>query len=255
VPVADIVADGPGGPVHAFVRTPMGAGPWATVFHIHGGPTWNDSDSWDARAATWVDAGYAVVAVNYRGSTGYGQAWRDAIEASPGLIELADIAAVRDRVIADGVTDAGRCILTGGSWGGFLTLLGLGTQPEEWACGAAAVPVADYVAAYEDEMEGLKAFDRSLFGGSPAQIPEVYEKASPLTYVENVRAPVLILAGANDPRCPIRQIDNYVGALERLGKTHEVYRFDAGHGSYVADERIAQMRAELDFVTRHVPPG
>jgi dipeptidyl aminopeptidase/acylaminoacyl peptidase len=75
-----------------------------------------------------------------------------------------------------------------------------------------------------------------------------------LTYVDAVRAPVLILAGANDPRCPIRQIDNYVDALVRLGKEHDVYRFDAGHGSYVADERIRQMQAELDYVLRHVPP-
>lgn len=253
VPVQDVVADGPGGPVPAFLRTPKGSGPWATVFAVHGGPTWNDSDSWDIRAATWVDAGYAVVTVNYRGSTGYGRSWRDAIEESPGHVELADIAAVRERLVADGIADPARCALTGGSWGGFLTLLGLGTQPEAWACGAAAVPVADYVAAYEDEMEGLKAFDRSLFGGSPDDVPEVYAKASPLTYVEQVSAPVLILAGANDPRCPIRQVDNYVAALQRLGKPHEVYRFDAGHGSYVAGERVAQMGAELDFVTRHVP--
>jgi dipeptidyl aminopeptidase/acylaminoacyl peptidase len=191
--------------------------------------------------------------VNYRGSTGYGSAWRDAIEHSPGFIELADIAAVRDHLVADGVIDPARCVLSGGSWGGFLTLLGLGTQPQLWAAGSAAVPVADYVAAFEDEMEGLKAFDRSLFGGSPAEVPDAYRKASPLTYVDQVRAPVLILAGANDPRCPIRQIENYLTALAGLDKDHEVYRFDAGHGSFVAEERIRQMAAELAFVRRHVP--
>jgi len=255
VPVHDVLAPGPGGDVPAFLRNPAGSGPWATVFHIHGGPTWNDSDSWDIRAATWIDAGYAVVAVNYRGSTGYGKPWRDAIEEGPGLVELADIDAVRTKLVADGVADPARCVLAGGSWGGFLTLLGLGTQPDSWACGAAAVPVADYFAAYEDEMEGLKAFDRSLFGGSPADVPEAYRRASPLTYVDDVRAPVLIVAGANDPRCPIRQIDNYVAALEERGKPYEIYRFDAGHGSYVAEERIRQMQVELDFVTRHVPAG
>jgi dipeptidyl aminopeptidase/acylaminoacyl peptidase len=139
-------------------------------------------------------------------------------------------------------------VLTGGSWGGYLTLLGLGTQPDRWRCGVAAVPVADYVAAYEDEMEPLKAFDRSLFGGSPEEVPEVYERCSPLTYVAQVRAPLLVLAGANDPRCPIRQVDNYLAALEEHGIPHEVYRFDAGHGSLVVDERVRQMRAELAFV-------
>jgi dipeptidyl aminopeptidase/acylaminoacyl peptidase len=120
----------------------------------------------------------------------------------------------------------------------------------------AVVPVADYVAAYEDEMEQLKAFDRSLFGGSPDEVPEVYRLCSPLTYVADVTAPLLVTAGANDPRCPIRQIDNYLEAAARLGKDVEVYRYDAGHGSLVVDERVKQARLELDFVARRLglPP-
>ena len=102
-------------------------------------------------------------------------------------------------------------------------------------------------------MEGLKAFDRSLFGGSPEEVPDRYRDSSPLTYVDAVRAPVLILAGENDPRCPIRQIENYVAALAARGVTHEVYRYDAGHGSLVDDERVRQMRVELDFVAHHLP--
>jgi dipeptidyl aminopeptidase/acylaminoacyl peptidase len=144
-------------------------------------------------------------------------------------------------------------VLAGGSWGGYLTLLGLGTRPDRWALGLAAVPVADYVAAYEDEMEPLKAFDRSLFGGSPAEVPEKYALASPITYVDAVRVPVLVMAGENDPRCPIRQIENYLARLAERGVPHEVYRYDAGHGSLVVEERIRQMRAELDFVRRHLP--
>ncbi|WP_294013624.1 prolyl oligopeptidase family serine peptidase [Streptomyces sp.] len=250
VPVTDVFVDGPGGPVHALVATPAGEGPFPTVFLVHGGPQWHDSDSFAADRAAFVDLGCAVVHVNYRGSTGYGAAWRDAIEGRPGLTELEDVAAVRDWAVSSGL--ASQCVLAGGSWGGYLTLLGLGTQPELWDLGSAAVPVADYVAAYEDEMEPLRAFDRSLFGGSPLDLPELYERCSPLTYVEHVRVPVLILAGANDPRCPIRQIDNWVQAATELGKDVEVYRFDAGHGSLVVEERIRQMRAELEFVGRHL---
>jgi len=126
-------------------------------------------------------------------------------------------------------------------------LLGLGTQPADWTVGVAAVPVADYVAAYEDEMEGLQAFDRSLFGGSPTEVPEKYTQSSPITYIEQVRAPVLVLAGENDPRCPIRQIENYLDALKALGKPYNVYRYDAGHGSLVVEERIKQMEAEIGY--------
>jgi dipeptidyl aminopeptidase/acylaminoacyl peptidase len=137
--------------------------------------------------------------------------------------------------------------------GRYLTLLGLGTQPERWSLGDAGVPVADYMAAYEDEMEPLKAFDRSLFGGvSPAEDPDRYRERSPLTYVDRVRAPVFILAGENDLRCPIRQIENYIERLRERGVPHDVYRFDAGHGSLKVDEFIRQTEAEIAFVARHL---
>jgi dipeptidyl aminopeptidase/acylaminoacyl peptidase len=250
VPVTDAYVEGPGGQIHALVATPDGDGPFPTVFLVHGGPQHHDSDAFAADRAAFVDLGCAVVHVNYRGSTGYGAAWRDAIEGRPGLTELEDIAAVRDWAVSSGLTS--KAVLAGGSWGGYLTLLGLGTQPELWDLGSAAVPVADYVAAYEDEMEPLRAFDRSLFGGSPLDLPELYERCSPITYVDQVQVPVLILAGANDPRCPIRQIDNWIEAAVGQGKDVEVYRFDAGHGSLVVEERIRQMRAELDFLARHL---
>ncbi|CAL9525945.1 hypothetical protein SUDANB174_03914 [Streptomyces sp. enrichment culture] len=256
VPVQDVWVEGPGGRIHALVQKPAGAsGPLPTVFDIHGGPTWHDSDSFAAGPAAWVDHGYAVVRVNYRGSTGYGRAWTDALKHRVGLIELEDIAAVREWAVGSGLADPERLILTGGSWGGYLTLLGIGTQPEAWTLGIAAVPVADYVTAYHDEMEGLKALDRTLLGGTPEEVPERFEASSPLTYVDEVKAPVYISAGVNDPRCPIRQVENYVKRLEARGAVHEVYRYDAGHGSLVVDERIKQVALELDFARRHLPQG
>lgn len=252
VPVEDVDVDG----VHGFLSRPRtGAAPHPTVFVAHGGPTHHDTDSFAPDVAAWVDQGYAVVQVNYRGSTGYGSAWRDALETDVGHTELADIRAVRDDLVRRGITDPGRVVLTGASWGGYLTLLGLGTQPDAWSLGVAEVPVADYVAAYEDEMEGLKAFDRSLFGGSPVDVPEKYRRASPLTYAAEVAVPVLVVAGANDPRCPLRQIENYLSALGDLGKPHEVYRFDAGHGSLRIEERIRQQAVAMDFVRRHLRTG
>ncbi|MCO6007177.1 prolyl oligopeptidase family serine peptidase [Actinoallomurus purpureus] len=252
VPVEDAWVTGPGGDIHALVSKPAGAGPYPTVFDVHGGPTAYDADSFSPDAAAWVDHGFAVVRVNYRGSTGYGSTWRDAIEGRPGLTELEDIKAVRDWAVSSGLADPRRLVLTGGSWGGFITLLGIGTHPDDWSVAIGIVPVADYVAAYEDEMEALQAFDRSLFGGSPADVPERYTASSPITYVEQVTAPVLVMAGENDPRCPIRQIDNYLARLRELGKEHEVYRYDAGHGSLVVEERIRQMAATIDFARKHL---
>ncbi|WP_093799854.1 prolyl oligopeptidase family serine peptidase [Streptomyces sp. Wb2n-11] len=253
VPVEDAWVEGPGGRIHALVQKPAtGQGPFPTVFEIHGGPAWHDSDAFAAGPAAWVDHGYAVVRVNYRGSTGYGRAWTDALKHRVGLIELEDIAAVREWAVSSGLADPAKLVLAGGSWGGYLTLLGLGTQPEAWAVGLAAVPVADYVAAYHDEMEALKALDRTLLGGAPDEVPERFEASSPLTYVDAVRAPVYISAGVNDPRCPIRQVENYVDRLAARGAVYEVYRYDAGHGSLVVEERIKQVRLELEFAARHL---
>jgi acetyl esterase/lipase len=240
------------GDVHAFVAEPATERPHPTVFFIHGGPEAHDRDTFSPPLQSWVDHGLAVVQVNYRGSTGYGRAWRDALTGNPGLTELEDIAAVWRRVVDEEIADPERIVLHGGSWGGYLTLLGLGLQPKLWALGVAAVPVADYVAAYEDEMEPLKAYDRALFGSSPEEDPQRYIDRSPLTFIEEVSARVMILAGANDPRCPIRQIDNYIARLEELRRPHEVFRFDAGHGSLRTDERIRQQEAMIDFVARHM---
>lgn len=252
VPVEDIDVEGPGGRIHALVSRPeSGSAPFPTVFLLHGGPSLHDHDAYSPEAAAWVDAGFAVVRVNYRGSTGYGAAWRDALHGDVGHIELADVAAVREWVVRRGISDQDRMIIAGTSWGGFLALLGLGTQPELWTAGIAAVPIACHQTCYEDEAESLRAYQRALFGGSPDEQPERYAASSPITYVERVESPVLILAGENDTRCPLRQIEKYVAKLAEHGREHELYTYDAVRGSLVVSERIAQMALQLDFARRH----
>lgn len=257
VPVTDAWVPGPGGDVHALVSVPPRADrPLPAAFILHGGPHAADEDRFSGVRAAWVDAGFAVVEVNYRGSTGYGTRWRDAIEGNPGHTELADVGAVHDWAVRTGLADPARCVVDGWSWGGYLALLALGTQPKRWAGGIAGLPVADYLTAYADEMEQLRAFDRALFGGSPEQLPERYHAASPLHYVPEVRAPVLVLAGENDPRCPIRQVDNYLDALAAHGDLdYRVLRFDAGHGSLVVEESIRHTAVEIAFARECVRPS
>jgi dipeptidyl aminopeptidase/acylaminoacyl peptidase len=234
--------------IHGFVATPAGDGPHPAVMLVHGGPTWAYSDSWMPDVQAFVDHGVAVAMVNYRGSTGYGTAFRDALIGNPGFPEVEDVVAGLDALVAEGVVDPARAAVAGGSWGGYITLLALGLHPERWTAATAAVPVADYVTAFHDEAPALQAFDRTLFGGGPDEVDDLYVERSPLTYVDRVRAPVLIIAGDNDSRCPLQQVLNYVEALQARGGTVELYRFDAGHGSMVIDERVRQMRAELDFL-------
>ncbi len=249
MPYRDADVDG----IHVFVAEPaQGAGPRPTYFFIHGGPEAHDRDSYSPTVQAWVDHGYAVVMVNYRGSSGYGKAWRDAIVGRPGLTELEDIAKVRAWAIREKIADPKRSFIGGGSWGGYLTLLGLGTQPEAWALGVGIVPIGDYIPAFEDEMEPLKRYDAALFGGTPTEVPEKYRVANPITYIEKVRAPMILLVGQNDPRCPSRSVDVYVERLRQLGKPYQEYRYDAGHGSVVIDEQLKQVGMELDFAAKHL---
>ncbi|WP_442945889.1 S9 family peptidase [Nonomuraea sp. LPB2021202275-12-8] len=253
VPVEDLDVEGPGGRVHVLVSRPENSvAPFPAVFLLHGGPTTHDRDAFSPEVAAWVDAGFAVVRVNYRGSTGYGSAWRDALHGEVGHIELSDVAAVRQYVVERGIVDPERLVLAGTAWGGYLTLLGLGTQPGMWAAGIAAVPIACHQTSYEDEAESLRAYHRALLGGSPDEQSERYAASSPITYVDQVKSPVLILAGENDLRCPLRQIEKYVAQLAEHGREHEVYTYDAVRGNLVVAERLAQTALQLEFARKHV---
>ena len=223
-----------------------------TVFRIHGGPSGVDTDAFTPSVQAWVDHGFAVVMVNYRGSRGYGKAWMDAIVGKPGYRELEDIAAVREHVVAAGIADPSRVVLHGGSWGGYLTLLGVGTQPDLWTLGVSAVPLASLRDHYHQQGEVLQAYWRSLFGGTPETLGSELDDIDPIAHVDRVTVPVFVLVGDNDPRCPLDQVLSYVAALSEAGVDHELYRYDAGHGSMVVEEQIDQLARCFDFVARHL---
>ncbi|MFZ0325633.1 MAG: prolyl oligopeptidase family serine peptidase [Actinomycetes bacterium] len=254
VAASDVYADGPAGRVHGLLYRPRrGVEPFATVFMVHGGPTGQDVDGWNDIVAAVVDHGYAVVRVNYRGSTGYGAQWRDALHERLGFIELEDISAVRTQLESDGVVDPDRVSVAGGSWGGFLTLMALGTQPTQWRSGAALVPLADWFTSSQDAPSFMQAYDASLMGGTIEQIPDVYRAASPITYADAVQAPVFVTAGENDPRCPVRQVDTYVEALRARDHDVRYERLATGHAMPDLDLKVAELRTMLNFLTETNP--
>jgi len=241
--------------VHGFHVTPDGPGPFPVIMRAHGGPTWLDADRWQPEVQSYVDAGFAVAMVNYRGSIGYGRAWRDEIIGNVGRPELEDVNAGLNDLVSKGVADPKRAIIAGWSWGGYVTLLELGKHPDLWLCGVAGVPVGDYEASYEDSSPLLQAYDRALLGGRPQDLPELMRDRSPINFADRVRVPLLILAGENDSRCPIRQVLAYVDRLRARGHPVELYTYRTGHGSNDVGEKIRQQRLILDFLARHVPAG
>lgn len=240
--------------VHGFYVTPAGSGgPFPVMMFVHGGPSWLDMDRWQPEVQAYVDAGFVVGMVNYRGSIGYGREWRDVLVRNIGGPELEDVNAGLADLVARGLADPLRAVVAGHSWGGYVTLLELGKHPELWSCGVAGVPVGDYVASYEDLSPVLQAYDRALLGGAtPEELPNLMRDRNAITFADDVRAPVLILIGRNDSRCPYRQAMLYVEKLEARGHPHEVYVFDAGHAAFDVEERIRQTQTILDFLGRHV---
>jgi dipeptidyl aminopeptidase/acylaminoacyl peptidase len=236
-----------GATAQGWLVTPDGPGPFPTILDIHGGPQGHELDRFFPDAQAWVDRGFAFFTLNYRGSTGFGREYEQAIWGKVGRCELDDMVAAREALIRAGIADSHRVVLHGGSYGGYLTLLGLGRRPELWAAGVALVAIADWRLLYEDG-ESLRDYQVALFGGTPDETPDLHVEASPVTYVDRLRAPLLIIQGRNDARCPARQMEDYVGRATSLGKDVSIDWFDAGHGHGATDTRVAWCRRSIEFV-------
>ena len=211
-----------GTPIQAWLATPPGAGPFPTIVHTHGGPTAVMTNRWAPGPQAWLDHGFAFFSPNYRGSTTFGYDFQHAIDGNLGDLEVEDIAAGVQWLLAQGIAQPGAILKTGGSYGGYLTLQVLGKKPELFAAGMAIVAIADWTLMYEDQAGTLRGYQRSIFGGTPDELPEAHRKASPITYAENIQAPILVLQGENDTRCPARQMRVYEQRLKELDKSIEV---------------------------------
>jgi dipeptidyl aminopeptidase/acylaminoacyl peptidase len=198
-----------------------------------------------------VDHGFQVVLVNTRGCAGFGRAWRESTLSNLGFTELEDLRQVRAALVAAGRVEADRTLLMGGSWGGYMTLLGLGTQPELWKAGVALVPVGDFPGAHLEATPLIRAVNRTQFGGGMDTHASVYHKASPLTYVDGIKAPILMLAGKYDLLCPPQQNIRFAEAVRARGGECELHLSEGAHGTTNREERIRHWTLILEFLMRH----
>jgi dipeptidyl aminopeptidase/acylaminoacyl peptidase len=239
-----------GTPIQGWLAVPEGDAPCPLILDVHGGPTAVQYDSYDPAGQTWLDHGFAVLSINYRGSTTFGKDFERAINGRLGELEIEDVAAARDWAVAQGIAEPDSILLTGWSYGGYLTLMGMGKRPDLWAGGMAGIAIADWALMYEDQAEALRGYQRALFGGTPDEKPEAHRQASPITYAEAIRSPLLIIQGSNDTRCPARQMRVYEDKLKALGKDYTLEWFDAGHGALSAELQIAHQESMLRFAYR-----
>lgn len=238
--------------IQAWLGIPDGNGPFPTVIETHGGPDAVDANVFSPGAQAWLDHGFAYLTVNYRGSITFGRDFQLKIWGQLGHWEIEDMVAARSWLVDQKIARADSILLTGWSYGGYLTLLGLGKTPELWAGGMARAAIADWEMSYEDFAETVRGYVESLFGGTPQEKPEQYRISSPITYVEQVKAPVLIIQGKNDTGAPARQVEVYEYKMKSLGKEIEVHWYDTGHaGSFVSiEEGIHAQELMMSFAYR-----
>ena len=221
---------------------------------VHGGPTAQARPTFDPVVQYLVARGIAVLDLNFRGSTGYGKTFTRLDDRRRRPDAVRDVADAMAWLAADGRVDASRAAVMGGSYGGYLVFAALAEFPGLFDAGASFVGVSNWVTALEGASPQLKASDLLEYGD--VDDPEdraFFVELSPITRVDRVRDPLLVAHGANDPRDPVTESDQFVRAVRERGGRVDYLRFpDEGHGVRKLENRVALYRRVAEFLERHL---
>ena len=244
--------------VSAILTIPFNAnrnGSSPAVVMPHGGPTGQSTDYFNKTATALASRGYFVIQPNVRGSTGYGHAFQVANYQDLGGGDLKDELAAKDFLVATGYVDAKRVGITGGSYGGFMTLMAIGRAPDAFAAAVQLFGIIDWRTMWEHEDAGLQAYQKSLLG-EPDKYPKVYDAASPLTYIKAAKAPLLSLQGENDIRVPRGQAQQVTDAIKAKGGVAEVVFYpDEGHGFAKRENQVDSLRRTVAWFDKYLKAG
>ena len=215
----------------------------------HGGPTSHTNSEFTPALQYWTSRGFAVVDVNYRGSTGYGRAYRQLLNGEWGIADVEDCIHAARHLIERGDVDGERLIIRGGSSGGYTTLSAL-VFHEVFSAGASYYGVADAEALARDTHKFEARYLDSMIGPYPEQI-ELYRERSPIHYVNRISSPLILLQGGKDKVVPPSQAELMVEALEKKGLPYAYLRFEEeGHGFRDSANIKRALEAELYFYSR-----
>ncbi|MBV9279818.1 MAG: S9 family peptidase, partial [Chloroflexi bacterium] len=204
-----------------------------TIVRVHGGPTAHDEDSFSALSQFLVARGFNVLAPNYRGSTGFGLAFQEAIKQDGwGGREQDDVRTGIDALIAAGVAEPGRVGITGTSYGGYSSWCAITRWPPKTVAAAAPIcGMTDLVVDYETTRPDLRPYSEEMMGGPPDRVPHRYYERSPINFVDRIRGKLLIVQGLRDPNVTPENVRAVRDALERAHIPYQLLTFDdEGHG-------------------------
>jgi dipeptidyl aminopeptidase/acylaminoacyl peptidase len=221
----------------------------AAVVYVHGGPNWLAQASWEPVVQHMVGRGWVVLAPNYRGSTGYGRDWQLANRFDLGGGDTGDVVAGADYLVRQGLAAPGRIAVTGRSYGGYLTMTSLTQHPDRWAVGSAVVPFLNWFTGHANSRPDLQHWDLENFG-HPQRDRERYYERSPFFFLDRVSAPVQLMSGAHDPRCPASESVQACEALRAQGKPCDLVLYpDEGHSFYQTENIIDAEQRRMAFLT------
>ncbi len=244
--------------ISAFVYVPYNLprnGEHPAIVFVHGGPTSQTMNGFNRFIQYVANQGYLVIAPNYRGSSGYGKEFQQANLFDMGGGDLQDVLAAADWIKQTGYVDPKKVILMGGSYGGYLTMMGVTKAPDMWAAGVPIVPFVNWFTEIQNEDPVLQQGDLATMG-DPVKNKSLYEDRSPINFVDQIKAPLYLLAGGNDPRCPKTEAQQVVDAVKKRGGVveYKVYA-DEGHGFSRVENQIDAYKRIADFLKAHVPPA
>ena len=217
------------------------------MVRVHGGPTAHVTARLSVEVQFFTSRGFAVVDVNYGGSTGYGREYRDRLRGQWGVVDTDDAVNAALALADAGEVDRDRMVITGGSAGGWTVLCALAFHPDVFAAGADYYGVSDLAGFVDDTHKFESRYNDWLVGPWP-EAAELWHQRSPVNHADRIRAPVIVLQGLEDRVVPPSQSEVIVAALERNGVPHQYLTFEGEqHGFRKAETLREAAEAELAF--------
>lgn len=237
--------------IPAWLYRPAGGGRGAVV-HVHGGPESQDRPGFSAVYQYLVQQGLTVLAPNVRGSSGYGKTYSHLDDRRKRYDALRDVEGAYHWLVARGLADRDRVGIMGASYGGFTVLACLTRQPELWAAGVDIVGIANFETFFRHTGAWRRKLRASEYG-DPLEDADLLRDLSPIHQVDRIRAPLMVVQGANDPRVPQIESDQMVDRLRTLGRPVEYLLFpDEGHGVVKIPNRVRAYTAIAEFLQRYL---
>jgi dipeptidyl aminopeptidase/acylaminoacyl peptidase len=244
--------------ISAILYKPLGfqAGArYPAALWIHGGPEGQDALNFDPWALYLAQQGYLVLEPNYRGSSGYGEKFRNLNVEDSGGGEVEDVVAGAQYLVAQGLADPARMAIGGGSHGGTMVAYAVTKKPEVFRAAIELFGVVDRATFIERTNRNSAIRWMRKMGGSPQEKPQVYAKANILTDVPKITAPLLIMHGEDDPQVPPYESQQFAAALKKAGKTYLYFTYPKElHGFSQREHKLDAWRKQLAFLNRYLQP-